>query len=127
MDSKLEDKSLCILIAEDDPVQRDVLEELLCALGHQVIPSTNGKHAIEQFQNTPCDIDLLITDICMPEVNGAELIAHIRSHTSHLPIFAVTGYADHHLLEDVIRQGIPIFEKPIAFHALEAALKSLQA
>ena len=82
-----------ILIAEDDitclEVLRDVLELKNDQL--QVICAYNGKEAVAELKRHK--IDLLITDIKMPEMNGIELLAFVNEHYPKLPCIAITAYA----------------------------------
>jgi len=58
------------LLADDDPTLRMVLGQLLSLSGFDVTYAENGKIALNMFDNTDNKFDLLVTDICMPEMNG---------------------------------------------------------
>jgi len=68
---------LKILIAEDDAITRRRLRHFLEKWGHHVISSENGLDALEHFLSQ--EIDIVITDWMMPEMDGLELVGHIRS------------------------------------------------
>jgi putative two-component system response regulator len=74
---------LKILIAEDDGVTRHRLLHFLEKWGHHVITSENGLDALEHFLSK--DIDIVITDWMMPEMDGLELVGHIRSRGREKP------------------------------------------
>ncbi len=64
--------SVTILLVEDDPLLLTVLRELLEFGGHSVVTCVNGREAVQQLSVT--QIDLVITDLSMPEMDGLELI-----------------------------------------------------
>jgi putative two-component system response regulator len=74
---------LKILIAEDETVTRRRLQHFLEKWGHQVITSENGLEALEHFLSK--EIDMVITDWMMPEMDGLELVGHIRSRGREKP------------------------------------------
>ena len=65
-----------ILIAEDDPVSRELLRHSLAALGHEVAEATDGRVAFDAFQKSPAEV--VITDWMMPEMDGPALCRRIR-------------------------------------------------
>lgn len=65
-----------ILIAEDDPVSRELLRHSLAALGHEVTEAGDGRVALETFQKNPAEV--VITDWMMPEMDGPTLCRRIR-------------------------------------------------
>ena len=79
-----------ILIADDDPVVRRLLESLLEQAGHQVRSVENGREALELVDEGP-PFDLVITDIQMPEVDGLELIRALRRRDPSPRIIAITS------------------------------------
>ncbi len=65
-----------ILIAEDDPVSRQILRHALVTLGHEVTEAVDGQAALEAFQKAPAEV--VITDWMMPVMDGPTLCRHIR-------------------------------------------------
>jgi len=78
-----------ILIIEDDPGMRDVLEETLMPAGHEVWSAVNGQEGVALFRAHPAD--LVITDLLMPEKEGLETIRELRSARPALRIIAISG------------------------------------
>lgn len=80
-----------ILLAEDSPLYRKIEFEFLSELGAEVAVAKNGLEAFEYLKRNK-DIDLLITDIEMPAMNGYELCSHLRSMDGYakLPVIAVS-------------------------------------
>ena len=95
-------KPKVILFAEDEPFYRHLLTRELHYHHYEIHPVKDGKEAIDALKQWPIDkdIDLVITDIEMPNANGAELISFIRSHETfkHLPIMVVTALSDKNII-----------------------------
>lgn len=78
-----------ILVIDDDASVREVVSEMLRLEGHEVIIAENGRDAIPLLSAQR--IDLVITDLIMPEKEGIETISEIRRTDSHIPIVAISG------------------------------------
>jgi PAS domain S-box-containing protein len=108
-----------ILLVEDEAVNRMLAEDVLSEAGHQVISAGNGRAALRLLEQHPDRIDLLITDVVMPEMGGPELAAHLASSRPGLAILYMSGYTDHALLHrGVIEQGTAFLQKPFLPEAL---------
>jgi two-component system, NtrC family, sensor kinase len=68
-----------VLIAEDDPVSRRLLQSYLQKWGHEVVAAVNGAEAWQHFQAEP--FPLVVSDWMMPEMDGLQLVKQIRSHS----------------------------------------------
>jgi len=79
-----------ILVVEDEEIARDVLIQALETLGFGAIGAANGRHALEILALQP--VDMILTDIYMPEMNGLELLKQLRDQGSTLPVVLITGY-----------------------------------
>lgn len=84
---------LCVLVVDDDSLVLTSTSLLLEDLGHRVISAASGAQALELF-NSEHSIDLVITDMVMPKMSGAQLAQAIRAMKPHLPIILATGYAE---------------------------------
>jgi putative two-component system response regulator len=93
-----------VLLAEDNPINREIMLSQLTALGYTVDVAANGKEALRKYQAEPSD--LLLTDIEMPELDGYGLAAEIRrleqDGRPRMPILAVTA-SDFDLAEEGAR------------------------
>lgn len=78
----------CILIVDDETQMLSLLEDMLSE-EYRVIKAGNGAEALELSKNTA--IDLLITDLVMPKMNGIDLIVAIRQNQPDLKIIAISG------------------------------------
>jgi CheY-like chemotaxis protein len=82
-----------VLIAEDDEVLRPVLCRTMEWEGYQVVVAVDGQDALKLLAE-PSQVDLIITDICMPKMDGRELGLVLAEHHPDIPILFISGYAD---------------------------------
>ena len=85
---------MSILIVEDNPINAMVLENFLARGGYHTVVANNAQDALACLPQMK-DLQLMITDLAMPEMDGLELIAHLRGTpaTKSLPVIIVTGNA----------------------------------
>ena len=79
-----------IIVIDDEPGMRLVTQRILEASGHQVLVFADGRGAVAHIAAQP--VDLLITDIFMPDMEGLETIREVRALRPALPIIAVSGF-----------------------------------
>ena len=79
-----------ILVVDDEPKMRRVLEIMLQKMGHRVLGAGNGVEALALFGAH--SIDLVITDLRMPEMDGIELLAALRAQASDVPVMVITAH-----------------------------------
>ena len=82
-----------VLIVDDDDAVRGTTVEILVALGYQVLQASGGEEALALLDGAGA-IDLLLTDVVMPGMNGPELARRVRGQRPRLPIVFISGYAD---------------------------------
>jgi len=126
----LEDTALTrtgtILLVEDQLDIRVVAREILSEAGHRVLSAANGRAALELAENHQGAIDLLITDVVMPEMSGPELATQISRSRPDLTVLYVSGYSDHALLKHVaVEQGTAFLQKPFLPDALLGKVSGL--
>ena len=78
-----------ILVVDDDPLLRELLTDLLSAHGHDVTVATDGREGMAHLARQP--VDLIVTDLLMPNQDGIETITAVRKTHPMLPIVAITG------------------------------------
>lgn len=83
-----------LLIVEDESALREVMQRILEDLGYSVTVTGSPLGALQQFVSDPKCFDLLITDMNMPEMNGAELIGKIRAIRQDIPVVLCTGFSE---------------------------------
>src|SRR5262245_43986852 len=97
-----------ILLADDEPAIRMLMEAALSAAGYRVFPARNGYEALQVFQDRAGDIDLLIADMCMPYIGGSELIAALQACRTSLRCLCISAYSVDAGL------GLPLLQKPFS-------------
>jgi signal transduction histidine kinase len=106
-------KELKILIAEDDKISKLLISIMIKPYCRELIMVNNGSEAIEAFRNNP-DIDLILTDINMPEMGGLEATKIIREFNKDIIIIAQTAYEMQSDRDDAIAAGCTDYiSKPI--------------
>jgi CheY-like chemotaxis protein len=83
-----------ILVADDETMVRSFVSMVLISAGHQVLKAANGLEAVALFRSFPASIDLVITDLLMPVMDGYELVRLIRHDRPEAKIICMTGYPD---------------------------------
>jgi len=81
----------CILLAEDDPEIRRLLTETLRREGFEVLTAENGSVALKRARSHPGTIDLLITDVEMPKVDGFDLQEQLRAERPEVKLLVISG------------------------------------
>ena len=121
-------RRLQVLVAEDNPVNQLLATRLLQKLGHIVTTASNGREALERLDAlTP---DVILMDVQMPEMDGFEATAAIRSREvgsgRRTPIIALTAHALHGYRAECVRAGMDEYlTKPIALGDLARALAAV--
>lgn len=121
-------RSLKLLLAEDNLVNQRLASIVLGKLGHQMNVVNNGREALEAWQRTP--FDAILMDVDMPEMSGYEATARIRTieqtQGGHVPIIAITAHAMQGVREDCLAHGMDGYvSKPMDANALQLELQSL--
>jgi len=113
-----------ILLADDNAVNRKVLEHMLCRLGHSVDPAANGKEALEKAASS--SYDLIFMDMMMPMMDGLEATRAIRAHEDgkrRTPIVAVTANVERRDEQACAEAGMDAFlTKPFTIDQVKACL-----
>lgn len=81
-----------ILVVEDDPNLREAIVDSLMLKGHQVQDVCQGLDAVKVINKSP--LDIVLSDINMPEMDGLQLLAHVKKHQPWLPMILMTAYGD---------------------------------
>jgi signal transduction histidine kinase/ActR/RegA family two-component response regulator len=117
--------SATILVVEDDPRVSRSTVAALDELGHRPLPCASGREAIEVLERDP-SIELVVTDVMMPEMTGPELVRHVAARWPWIAILFVTGYVGEAGDAEELA-GHDILRKPFTVSALAAAVGSALA
>lgn len=113
-----------VLLVEDNEVNRRVARGMLEKYGHEITEACNGRVALERLAEN--DFDLVFMDIQMPEMNGLDATAHVRSNEKYkgLPIVAMTAHAMKGDREKYLAAGMDDYiSKPIRVGEIERVLR----
>ena len=102
-----------ILVVEDEAAVRRMAGRALAAQGYAILEAENGAEALELLAHAQGPVDLVLTDVVMPIINGRELAERLAAERPGLPVLFMSGYTD----DDVVRRGLlvpgaPFLQKP---------------
>lgn len=115
-------RQLMVLLVEDDVLIRSATRELLAELGHRVIDAGNAQEALQVIQST--QIDVLLSDVNLPEVSGLELVRRARSYCGGLKVIFATG--DRAIAPEAHALGATLLVKPYCVDGLRQALLEMR-
>lgn len=113
-----------ILLAEDDQATNLMVKKVLSQRKWNVIATFNGQEAIEALHSN--DIDLIITDIMMPFVDGIELLEYTKTtlKTKHIPVIGFSAGNKEMIFARLVDHDFDyFFEKPVNLHVLAAKVE----
>jgi DNA-binding NtrC family response regulator len=93
------------LIAEDNDDMRDLLQEVLEGAGYETLVAANGRQALAHIEKESEVIDLVITDVRMPEMTGHELLAKARELRSEAPVIVITAFGSVEQAVEMVKAG----------------------
>ena len=110
-----------ILVVEDDAIVRMLIVDVLQELEFSVLEADGSERALELLEDTARNIDLLMTDVGLPGMDGRTLAAKARELRQTLPVLFASGYAE--TLE--VTEGMAVIGKPFSIDQLRAKVKSM--
>jgi CheY-like chemotaxis protein len=115
-----------ILIVEDEPVLREMARDILENCGYKIVEAASGREALEVWNRRASEIDLLLTDMVMPEgVSGVELAEQLLGNRPGLKIVFTSGYTANEVNSEVLAKTQARFlQKPYAHTDLARAVRS---
>jgi len=113
-----------VLVAEDDDAVRSMVERVLGELGYRVLLARDGDEALAMAVTADANVDLLLTDVVMPNISGPDLAARLRTVRPGVKVLYVSGYAGDRANSDgAIRLDAPILRKPFTANLLARAVR----
>ncbi len=109
-----------ILLVEDEAIVREVTCEVLEHAGYDVLPSSGSEEALRVTTEYPGKIDLLLTDVIMPGMNGADLAQRLQSRQPDLVAVFMSGYAESDVVHHMKRRSVIHIQKPFTVGLLLA-------
>lgn len=113
-----------ILLVEDEAAILEVTQMMLKKIGYRVLPADKPHKAIKLAEAHIGEIDLLMTDVIMPEMNGSNLAKQITSFYPDIKLLFMSGYtADIIAHHGVLNEGVHFIQKPFSMQALDAKVR----
>ncbi len=102
-----------VLLIEDDDQLRKTIRRVLESRGYTVIDTSGSAEAIEYCESHQDHIDLVLSDMVMPDMSGPETVEHIQQHRPGAKVLFMSGYSDHAVFRDRSTQGqVNFIQKP---------------
>lgn len=115
-----------VLLVDDEEALCEIISTELRRLGYKVWVAANGDEALRIFNSPGSDIQIVITDIKMPRLDGIELLKELRTQNTDLPIVAITGVVERQRLQEVEPAAFNvILRKPLLLQDLLRELRTL--
>ena len=113
-----------LVLVEDEELVRQYARSVLENAGYKVIEAANGQEALRQIQAPGARVDLVLTDVVMPEMGGRELGEQVARLRPGLPVLYLSGYAEECTpAEEAIPSGSVCLRKPFKAHELAARVR----
>jgi CheY-like chemotaxis protein len=115
-----------VLIVEDEESVRTMMARTLELEGYRILEASDGQEALELVEGRKEAVDLIITDLAMPQLNGRELADRVGRSRPDLPVLFISGYTD----DEMVRRGLiepnkPFMSKPFTPEVLAAKVRAL--
>ena len=115
-----------ILIVEDEESVRAFSARALKATGYEVFEAASGEEALEVLDGINDKIDLLISDVVMPEMDGPTLLTHVRQRLPDLKVIFVSGYAEESVRKDIADdRSVEFLAKPYSLDQINSKVKEV--
>ncbi len=114
-----------ILLVEDEDMVRAVAERALARAGYTVVTARQGEDGLEKFAAMAA-IDLVVSDVMMPQMDGPTMIADIRRQRPELPVLFMSGYAEEQLRDSIALPNVAFLAKPFSVAQLVEAVATIE-
>ena len=116
-----------VLLVDDEPLSRDVTEDMLKHLGHQVVVAGNGMEALEKFQPLRSAVSLVLLDLTMPVMDGLETWHEIQNINPYVPVMLMSGYSEIEVVQRFHgRQLAGFIQKPFCQNQLAEKISMIK-
>jgi len=115
-----------LLVVEDEPGVRELTRRILDSAGYEVLTAANGAEGLAVFELQGARIDLVVTDVVMPQMGGREMVDRLHEARPGLPAIYMSGYTGDAILHHgVLAEGTHFIAKPFATAALLDKVRSV--
>ncbi len=117
-------KKLRLLFVEDDDTSRELMQVILQEYFDDIVVASSGQEGLKRFEEG--GVDLVLTDVNMPEMNGFEMLGHIRKRDEDIPVLVLSAYSDTENMMHAIELNVSGYVlKPINIEQLERELERI--
>jgi two-component system cell cycle sensor histidine kinase/response regulator CckA len=113
-----------VLLVEDEDMVRAVAQRALTRNGYTVVTACNGEEALEVLE-TRDDIDLLVSDVVMPVMDGPTMVRKVRADNPAMPVLFMSGYAEEQLRKTIDLEHMGFLPKPFSVQQLSDAVRTM--
>ena len=122
----LEKSNEAILLVEDEAIVRDLTARILRDLGYEVFVASNGQEALEIASQNIEKIELVISDIVMPQMGGKELVEKLLVLKPHIKLIFISGYTENSIVhQGILDPGIDFLQKPFSYEAIATKVREV--
>ncbi|NLH47327.1 MAG: PAS domain S-box protein [Myxococcales bacterium] len=115
-----------ILLVEDEDMVRETTEKQLSRLGYRVLSAANGDDALRILLTVKNEVDLMLTDVIMPGMNGRELADRAQEYQPTLRVLFTSGYTDDHIVsQGVLEPNLHFLAKPYSVFGLAQKVRQV--
>ncbi|HOP46307.1 MAG TPA: response regulator [Desulfobacteraceae bacterium] len=115
-----------VLVVDDEPSLRNLVERMLVTLGFRVTVAANGGEALSAVEEKGLRPEFVITDVVMPGISCMELVDRLHKTLPELKVIFMSGYRDNNILQQyILDSGIPFIQKPFKRKDLVSKIKKL--
>ena len=115
-----------ILVVDDEDIIRYLAVDMLTSLGYETLPAEDGLEAVEIFEKEKDAIDLVLLDLIMPNLGGAETFRRLKDIDPAIPIILISGYTQDEVSQELLDEGARGFiQKPYKFEALLKIIQTI--
>ncbi len=113
-----------VMVVDDDPMLLSLLSDTLSTIGYSSTSASSGETALKLLKNG--NIDIIISDINLPGMDGLELLRKVKENAPGLPVILITGVSMHGIRSRAIKEGADGFlDKPFRIAVVEAMMQRL--
>lgn len=114
-----------ILLVEDEPSVRRLVSQMLQLSGYKVLEASSGPEALGLMDHVGQPVDLLLTDIVMPLMNGGALAQCLSRRHPKMRVLFTSGYMDDVVVQEVVAMGAQFLPKPFTMEALTQKVRQV--
>jgi nitrogen-specific signal transduction histidine kinase len=115
-----------ILVVDDEPSIRRLILDILQPSGYMLLEASSGEEALRIIKETRADIDVLLTDVVMPVMDGIELTHAVREIRPSVKVVVMSGYTNGSLFsQEMLDEGMTFMQKPVTPRKLVSIINSV--